>query len=185
MSCPFQRNTKTNHMAIKNTTKKEIVIEPAQEPTTGKNETTSVKDGKQKQIKFVLYRRSGQTFFEFDIAPEIEKIYQSQEHTVRESKNWEGLKFYFIPNLTENEMYRKLLNQYRLFDDYGQGLYKSGWLNIAWVRTVGGKGIIAIKEPLTFAELAVLIRNTTQFLREYFNEYFKEFKIRGTVSIDV
>src|SRR6185436_11328309 len=135
------------------------------------------------KISFKLYRKGGSTFFAFQIAPKIEKVYSDQPHEIKESTSWTGLKFYSIPKTLQDAAYKRMLQDFRLFDDYGQGLYRDGMLNIAWIRTVGGSGEIKITEPLSFAELSSLVRNATQFLKEYYQEHFREFVLHGKVSI--
>ena len=134
-----------------------------------------------KQIDLEITRKDGVTRFKFKIDPKIEELYKSRSSEVKESKAWTGCKFYAIPELLSDKNYKDELRNHRLFDDYGSGFYVDGLLNIAWIRTVGGEGEIIIKENVPFAELSTLAKQTIQFLRSHFEDYFREFTIKGSV----
>ena len=146
-------------------------------------------DDNKKKIEVEIKRKNGVTIFKFKIDPHIENMYKSQvqngEGEIKESTKWEGLKFYFLPNLLTSEAYQNLLLNYRLFDDYGQSLYRNGKLNIAWLRTEGGKGEVELKEELGFSELSSLVKNAMACIREHFDHYYRDFKITGSVSVEI
>jgi hypothetical protein len=149
------------------------------------NEKTKTPAKDKKRIEIEIYRKEGKTFFKFAIDPKIEELYKAGSPELRKSTSWAGLEFYYLPHLTSNKEYKDKLEYFRLFDDYGVGIYVGGKLNIAWLRTVGGKGDIQIKDPLSFAELSALTKNCVQFVKEYFEEYYREFKIRGNISVEL
>ena len=142
-----------------------------------------------KKVSVELSRRDGETYFKFKIDKRIEEMYKkqmSQEGSeIKTSKSWPGLKFYCLPALTENNVYQTKLHEYRLFDNYGSGLYANQRLNIAWLRTVGGEGEIKLTEELSFAEVSVLVKKALQFIKEYFEDYYQGFVIKGSVSIEL
>ena len=114
-------------------------------------------------------------------------MYKNSQHEIRESINWPGLKFYYIPTLLDNGHYQDKLFIKRLIDDYGSKIYNpnNGKLNIAWLRTVGGKGEILFDSEISFAELSLLVKNSLSFIKEYFEDFFQEFKIKGSVTIEL
>jgi hypothetical protein len=137
-----------------------------------------------KQISISIERSKGQTYLSFEFAPEIEELWKIHEPQIKESEAWEGLKFYFIPDITDSYEYKCLLSKYQLRDDYGHALFTDELFNIAFIRTVGGKGRIKIKNTTSHAELATNIENTRQFLKEYFQNYLQDFKINCNITIN-
>mgnify|MGYP001607899954 FL=1 len=144
-------------------------------------ETETIKE--KKKIEIELIRKDGKTIFKFKVDPKITNLYSEGE--VRESQSWPNLKFYYLPSLTQNREYLSKLHGYNLFDDYGMPIINERKLNIAWIRTLTGQGEIIIKDAVSFAELSSLVRNATTFIKEYFEEYFKDFKIKGIISVEV
>ena len=114
-------------------------------------------------------------------------MYKNSPHEIRTSNNWPGLKFYYIPSILEDRSYNDKLHDKKLIDDYGASLYiaNNQKLNIAWLRTVGGSGEILLKNDISFAELSLLVKNALSFIKEYFEEYFREFKIKGSVTLEL
>lgn len=140
-----------------------------------------------KKIEVEIVRKEGKTYFRFKIHPSIENLYKSQNPEIRESKSWPALKFYYIPQLINNEVYQSKLSSFNLIDDYGSSFYDRNRrrLNIAWLRTVNGVGEILIEEEFSFAELSQSVKNALSFIKEYFEEYYREFKIKGSVSVEL
>jgi len=138
-----------------------------------------------KKITLSIEREKGNTYFVFKIDKELEKIYRENCQKIKDSGNWPGLKFYYLPEIISSPSYKNLLDNYNLFDDYGQKLISSRKMNIAWLRTVDGEGKIKVSEPMAIAELAELIKRTTLFIKEYFENYFRDCKIDGEVTIDI
>lgn len=138
-----------------------------------------------KKIILTIERERGNTYFAFKIDKELEKVYKDNCQEVRESSSWPGLKFYYLPEIIASPSYKNLLDNYGLFDDYGQKLISGRKLNIAWLRTVDGEGRIKVSEPMAIAELAELVKRTTTFIKEYFENYFRDCKIDGEVTIDI
>lgn len=142
------------------------------------------KDDK-KKIEIEIIRKNGKTIFKFKVDPRLTEIYKGLSTEVRESNSWKNLKFYYMPNLTDDENYRRKLYNLHLIDDYGTGLYKNGFLNIAWLRTVGGTGELTIADSLSFADLSILIKNATQFIKQHFEEHYSNFRIKGQVTLEI
>lgn len=138
-----------------------------------------------KKIELQLERKEGSTYLKFKVDPAIVKIYEGQSDEVRESQSWPGLKFFYSPKITGAHDYRNLLANYNLSDDFGSPIFQNRVLNIAFLRTVAGEGSIKIKDSVSIAEMSNLIRNITAFLKEYFNHYFRDALIKGTVNIEL
>ena len=79
---------------------------------------------KKQKLKIEIQRQNGNTYLSFEVEPSLEKLFKKQSQEIRESISWKGLKFYFIPNLTQSENYKQLLANYRLIDDFGVTLYE-------------------------------------------------------------
>ena len=138
-----------------------------------------------KKIAIEIQRKDGKTYFRFSVDEKITAMYQAQSVEVRESINWAGLSFYYVPEIVNNSYYKQLLQEYDLTDDFGQGIYQNGKLNIAWIRAVGGQGEIIIGESLPFVELSQMTRKAVQFLKSYFENYIKDCTIKGSLTVEV
>lgn len=139
----------------------------------------------EKSIEIMWARKDGLTTFEFKVDPKITKSFEKVSEEIKESKNWKGLKFFYCPKVLNSPSYQERLKSYRLFDDYGSGIYRNGCLNIAWLRTVGGQGTIEVEDPITVAELSSLIKNSIAFLKEYLQETMKDFELKGVLNLVV
>lgn len=138
-----------------------------------------------KNVDIEIVRKDGKTFFRFKIDTRIEKLYAELAEKTAESGKWPGLSFYSIPSMTTSEQYKQKLMTYKLFDNFGDGLIVDGRLNIAWIRTVGGSGDILIKENFTVAEMAQAAQRAAGFIKEHFEDSFRDFRIRATISVEV
>jgi hypothetical protein len=138
-----------------------------------------------KKISLGIKRIDGVTRFTFEVDKKIENMYALMPNEKKTSSKWAGLEFYYIPTIVENLGYQNKLADYNLFDDYGSTFYRGGKMNIAWIRTVGGKGDIVLTDPVSLAELSQLIKRTMDFLKEYFTEYYKDFEIKGELNIEI
>ena len=138
-----------------------------------------------KKISFKIFRKNGSTFFEFECDSKFEAIFSAKKHEIRESTNWEGLKFYFIPEITNNEDYKHLLNKYGLKDDFGSEIYDDNMFNVAFLRTIGGKGTIKVNKDLSFSTVSEAIRNIVRFTKEYYESFIEDFEVKGSVNIEV
>lgn len=136
------------------------------------------------KVEVKCYRRDGETFFWFKVDEKISAMYKKQALEERESDSWPGLKFYFIPSLTDNQEYKHKLQGFNLFDNFGSSIYRNRQFNIAWLRIVGGQGEVKIDEMVSFSEANQLIKNAMSFIKEYFEDYFREFEISGTVNVN-
>lgn len=138
-----------------------------------------------KKIEIEIQRKEGKTYFRFKIDKKITEMYQKQSQETRESTAWTGLSFYYCPAILATQSYTSLLNRYDLTDDFGQPLVYRNKLNIAWIRSVGGEGMIEFQESIPFAELSQMTRNAIQFLKAYFEDYIKDCTITGSLSVEV
>lgn len=136
-------------------------------------------------ISMEVSRSEGKTVFKFKVPSRITEFYKNVSKEVRDSGNWEGLRFYYVPQITDSRSYKDNLQNVNLFDDYGSGLYKEGRLNIAWLRTVGSDGKITVSDSISFAEMSILIQNATRFIKRFFEEHLADFKVGGSITLEV
>ena len=145
---------------------KEITI-PETTPEIILQNPVELKAKKEKRkIKIEIYRKDGDTYLQFEFDLKLENFFAKKKHEIRESTNWPELKFYFIPDILENKNYQQLLSAYNLFDDYGSALTRNSTFNIAFLRTVGGKGKILINHDMPFATCSEGIRNIVRFVKQ-------------------
>lgn len=133
-------------------------------------------------------RKNGKTYFTFSVPEKITETYKVRGAEVKTSKSWVGLQFYAIPELISDDKYKRNLRSYNLFDDYGDGFVKIDGgtykLNIAWIRTVGGSGEFEVKNEIGHGELNLLMENMLTFLKNYFEDFYRSFTIKGSLTID-
>ena len=105
---------------------------------------------------------------------------------MRQSEKWPGLEFYYMPDIVESKEYKQLLANYNLIDNFGYKMVEDGErFNIAFLRTVSGKGEIQLNRELPFALVADRLKMITQFLKNYYEEYLTDYKVTGSVQIEV
>jgi hypothetical protein len=138
-----------------------------------------------KKVEIEIERRNGKTIFKFRVDPALTTYYSEIAKEVRESARWEGLSFFYLPQIIESPDYQNKLESRGLIDDFGSELIQNNKFNIAWVRTVNSCGEIKINDGISFADLSVMVRNATAFLKEHFEDHFRPFKIKGVVSLEV
>lgn len=146
-------------------------------------ETSKAKKVENKKIEVKLYREGGETYFEFTIDPRIEEVYKNMKGEIRESSNWEGLKFYYLPEVIENHSYKKLLSDYSLIDNYGQPIYleREQRFNMAFLRTVSGTGKIKVPNNLPFSEVSLGLKRVCEFIRTYHENFLEDYSVKGIV----
>lgn len=132
-----------------------------------------------------IQRTNGNTYLSFEVHEGIEQLFKKQSKGIRESQSWKGLKFYTVPELLSDSNYMSMLRENGLTDDFGTPLYSTGKFNIAFLRTVGGKGKIKVSNDMPFALVSQGIRNIVRFLKEYYEEYLKDYKVKGVVNFEV
>lgn len=144
------------------------------------------------KIKLEIERKSGETYFIFDIDKKLEDIFERKAKTIRTSQSWiaengKGLDFYFIPEVTTDHNYKMMLRSHGLVDDYGTGIYSRdmGQFNIAFIRTVGGKGKIKVNNDIPFATVSNGVKQIVSFLKEYYSEFLRDYKVKGKVDFEV
>ncbi len=142
-------------------------------------------------IDGALERINGETVFTFKVDPRITAVYERQHAEIKVSEKWPGLQFYYSPGVVESPRYQAMAREYGLFDNYGQPIYKidegsrsKGLLNIAWLRTVGGEGKILVGDNVTIAEASLLMKQAAQFIKEYFQEHMRDYKIKFRVEME-
>lgn len=136
-----------------------------------------------KALEIKISRKKGKTTFSYEVASEVGEIYkEASSGLVGTSKNWPGLDFYQIKSLKANEFYKEKLSQYNLMDEFGSPLINDNKLNIAWLRTVGGKGVIVIEGDVPLSKLTSMTKDTISFLRDYFKDVLADVEIEGSLS---
>ena len=164
-----------------------VVTPQTREMTKPLRETKTIKEIKKmsrtKAIELKIVRAKGHTILNYEIAPEISKMYEELSGgKVKESTKWPNLEFYLVEDLLKNEEYQDRLNSYKLIDSFGDSLIYNGRLNIAWLRTKGGKGSLEVGSEVPLSQLITLSKNTISFLRDYFSEVLLDFEITGAVE---
>ena len=138
-----------------------------------------------KKVKIEIQRIDGKTYLSFEIDSSLTKIFEKQAQETRESKNWKGLQFYYIPDLTQSQTYKELLYGYRLIDDFGATLFDDGYFNIAFLRTVGGKGKVLVPNDIPFAVVCEGMKKIVAFIKRYYEDYLKDYKVKGYLEFEV
>lgn len=156
----------------------------AMKPPLTKEEITKLKTKPIKKIEVEIERTNGTTQLRFNIPLELENLYRERSSGVKTSLNWKNLEFYEIPELLANTDYRNRLSSLNLIDDYGQPVFYSSTFNIAWIRTVGGKGSVIVQNSISLAEVQRGVNNAIMFLKEFFMDFIKDFKVKGTITIE-
>lgn len=143
---------------------------------------------KLKAVEIETRRSKGETYFKFEIAPEITSFFKDlSKDTIKPSESWKGLAFYISKSLQEDPYYKDKLAQYHLFDNYGGVLIDHGAkkFNIAWLRTVGGSGEIKMEDNVPTGTLTAYTKDVIAFLKDYLLDTFTETKIVGSVQFEV
>lgn len=145
---------------------------------------TPVEKTKQK-IKIEISREDGKTFLSFEIDEFLEAVFKKQSSEVRTSVNWKGLNFYYSSDLLSNQNYRNLLREFNLVNDYGTSLYASNYFNIAFLRTVGGKGKILLHNDIPFATVSDGMRRIISFVKRYYEDFLKDYRVKGFLTFEI
>lgn len=140
-----------------------------------------------KRVEIEVYRKNGKTMFKFSVHKSLEEVFKNNEGVeVKTSKNWEGLKFYTYPAVLDSSNYRNMLQDYYLFDDYGHSLIRENrYFNIAFLRTLGGKGEVQLDNTIPFAVVSQGLKNMTHFIKEYYNEFLADYTVKASISMEV
>lgn len=140
---------------------------------------------KKKVVIIEVSRINGKTYLEFQVDESIETIFKEKSEEIKESQNWKGLKFYYLPKITNDEQYKRLLSSHNLIDDFGAILYDNQRFNIAFIRTVGGKGKIEVPADIPFAIISIGMKNMVSFLKEYYENFIKDYSVKGEITFEV
>lgn len=139
-----------------------------------------------RNINMTIYRKDGVSWFDFEIDPALEEIFKNRSKgEVRTSGSWDGLQFYYIPELTGARAYAHLLEQYDLYDDFGSGITRQGKFNMAFIRTVGGKGRIRVSDSIPFSQVTQSMRSIAAFLKMFYADHLSDYKVKGVVSVEI
>ena len=142
------------------------------------------KVNKEKSVELVISRRGGKTYLDFGIPNMLEEIFKGKSTKTSDSKNWPGLSFYVMKQ-TDSSDYKRLLSQFNLFDNFGDEFSKEGRYNIAFIRTVGGKGNIMINDDLTLAEVSTITANIADFIKRWYQEFIRDYKVSMLVQLEI
>jgi len=140
-----------------------------------------------KKISLEITRKDGKTFLSFEVDESLEKLFKEQATEIKESQSWKGLKFYYVPEITDSQAYRDLLYDFNLVDNYGTPLYSNGGrtFNIAFIRTCGGKGCVPVDNHIPLAVVSQGVNNIISFLKKYYEEYLKNYSVKGYLNFEV
>jgi hypothetical protein len=138
-----------------------------------------------KKVKIGIERVDGNTYLSFEVHPSITKVFKDKAESTKTSTKWKGLKFYYIPTLTESRDYKELLSRYSLFDDYGSTLYQNNSFNVAFLRTIKSKGKILVNDDIPFAVVSQGMQNIVSFLKKYYEDYLKDYAVKGIITFEV
>ena len=138
------------------------------------------------KINIDLVRKNGKTLFRFQVDRRITKVYENYcGGETKVSSNWDNIKYYHLPTGRRDENYIMKLESFKLIDDFGSSIVHEDKFNIAWLRSVNGKGEVPITSRISFAELSLMANNCLKFLKEHFEDYFKDFSIKGELKIEI
>ncbi|MDE2233717.1 MAG: hypothetical protein KGJ90_06470 [Patescibacteria group bacterium] len=138
-------------------------------------------------VSMEVTREEGQTKFRFKVNPLLTDYFRDAVNGEKQtSEKWKGMEFFKMSQALENnDVYQQALSRHCLIDNYGSSLIYNGKFNIAWLRTVGGRGEIKLNDTIIFGEVSYLIKHTIAFLNDFFGEILAEFEIEGTISVRV
>ncbi len=139
----------------------------------------------EKKVSLNIERIDGETFLNFELSQEIENMFKKQSVEIKKSDSWDTLSFYYIPELTQNDTYKRLLQRWQLVDDFGTSLYSGSVFNIAFLRTVGGSGKIKINNDIGYSAVSLGIERIIGFLKEYYSEYLRDYKVNGHLTLEI
>lgn len=137
------------------------------------------------KITLRLQKRDGEIFLDFQIDKSLENLFKEKSEEIKDSEKWQGLTFYSIPSLLDSIAYQQLLERHRLFDNYGQEIMKRGFFNVAFMRTVGGKGSVRLNEEIPFAEASEAMKRIIAFMKQYYTDFVSNYEVRGSISVEL
>jgi len=155
--------------------------------------TTMKKDLMKKQNTLVLEigRNSLNTMkITFKVPQILTDFWKSKSLEVRQSQYWDNLKFYYAPSITGSQEYKDLLDQFDLFDNFGNvvfmfedGRFK---MNIAFLRAVDGKGEFtsSIGFVMPEKEIIRIVRNVKGFIKRFYREFCENYKVRLIIDFE-
>lgn len=139
-----------------------------------------------RSLKLSVRRESGNTYLYFEVPKVLSDIFASKADEVKESEAWEGLKFYSVPVITNNEDYKKMAKAYGLRDNFGHALVDAnGLFNIAFLRCEGGGGRILVNSDLSVATISDKVRSIMRFVKDFYETFQGDYAVNGTVEFDL
>ena len=130
-------------------------------------------------------RNNGDTFFKFKIDKKLTEIYEKMPHEKRVSTAWDGNSFYCLPTLTESEKYQRTLREHNVTDNYGAPLYTENKINIAFLRTISGKGQIKVSSQIPLSQIQIDLANIIAFAKTFYREYYQQAKLSASLTIEL
>lgn len=138
------------------------------------------------KVTLAVVRKSGKTVLEFHVPKVVRDIWADKGLEVAESSNWPGLQFYKLRNNDRTPQYRDMLERFGLFDDFGAELVDdSGKFNVAFLRSVDADGKIPVNGELAYGSIAAKVRDLAAFVREFVEGFVADYRITGSVSIEL
>jgi len=133
-------------------------------------------------IETVITRENGKTKMKFSIPKEVEKMFKTGSE-VKTSDKWEGLRFYYQADIQGHPSYSKLLADNKLRDNYGSTIMEDNRFNIAFLRTVGGKGEVEIEPSIPMAVWSEKLNELAGFIKLLMQEYYLKNEVRACITV--
>lgn len=142
------------------------------------------------ELTINLSRENGNLYLDFVVPEFLENIFKSKALDTRQSENWQGLTFYVVEQ-TQTPVYRDLLNWFGLFDNFGDDFlrkdgsdYDYSKFNIAFLRSVGGRGRIKINVDISISEAQRFVDSIIGFIKKYYNDFLKDYNVKCVVKLE-
>lgn len=133
-------------------------------------------------IETKVRRDKGETFMEFNIPKVVEEMFKAGSE-IKTSAKWPGLKFYYQAKIQGHPSYEKMLSENKLRDNFGAPLFADGKINVAFLRTVGGKGCIPVEPSIPMAEWSDKLGQLTAFIKQLMQEYYLKSEVSASITI--
>lgn len=139
------------------------------------------------KVTLALARTNGQAVIEFAVPEVVRNVWAGKGLEVKTSTAWAGLEYYVLPDEARSEQYNDLLRRHGLRDSFGSDILdSSGRFNVAFLRCTSASGVIKLGGgEFPFSTLAQSMRNLASFVREFVEQNVADYRITGSVSVEV
>lgn len=137
-------------------------------------------------VKLEVVRTQGNTVLKFSIPQVIRDLWAARNLESATSASWSGLEFWKLPTEARTPQYNDLLAQFNLRDDFGSALIDAdGRFNVAFLRCKSAEGEIPCPTDMSFSVLSENVRTLARFVRQYVEQNVSDFRITGSVLIEL